>query len=395
MEVRLAIDVFAMLDDGSMTVTEFCARQGISRDTFYRYRSRVQAEGLEGLLPRSRRPRSSPGATPIEVIELVLAEHDRLRREGFDAGARSVHNWLDQDGVAGLPSPRTIHTILRRHGRVDPSPAKRPRSSYRRFEAAAPNGMWQIDATGWHLADGSLVAIVRVIDDHSRMILATVTADRENFASLWACTEQALSRYGRPVLLLSDNGGALSAKIRHGGAYSEYEIRLAKLGIAHITSSPYHPQTCGKKEREWQPLKRWLRARPPADTLQDLQRLIDSYDLIFNTRRRHQGIGNLTPHQRYQATPPVTPDPDQPVHARSQLHTTTVYPKGRIRINTFEVALGNAWTGATVTYLLHGNNAVVFSGNTLIRQLTIDRTRRYQPLPGRERKPKKPLPSNH
>src|SRR5215208_777637 len=103
MQIRLAIDVFTLLDDGSMTVTEFCAQNNVSRDTFYRYRSRLRAEGLNGLLPRSRRPRSSPNATPVEVVELILLEHDRLTAEGFDAGARSVKNWLEQDEVASLP----------------------------------------------------------------------------------------------------------------------------------------------------------------------------------------------------------------------------------------------------------------------------------------------------
>jgi transposase InsO family protein len=392
MEIRIAIQAFLLVDGGSMTVKEFCARHDISRDTFYRYQARIQAEGLEGLLPRSRRPKSSPNATPAAMVEVLLAEHARLTAEGFDAGARSIHNWLEPQGIEGLPSPRTIHKILRDHGLVERTPAKRPRSSYRRFEADAPNGMWQIDATGWHLADGQLVAIVRVIDDHSRMILATVAAERENFVALWACTEQALSQHGRPVLMLSDNGGALSAKLRHGGAYSEYELRLAQLGVAHITSSPYHPQTCGKKEREWQPLKRWLRARPTPGTLDELQLQLDSYDVIFNTLRRHQGIGNQTPQQRYQATPKATPA--QTVPPRSQIHSAHVHPHGRIRVNSLTIAIGSAWTGATVQYLLDGDHVVIFSGNILIRQLTLDRSRNYQPLPGRELKPKKPIPSN-
>lgn len=393
MEIRLAIDVFTMLDDGSMTVTEFCARHDVSRDTFYRYRSRLRAEGLNGLLPRSRRPRSSPNATPVEVIALILLEHDRLTAEGFDAGARSVKNWLEQDQVSNLPSARTIHKILRDHGRADPSPGKRPRSSYRRFEAAEPNGMWQIDATGWRLADGQQATIVRVIDDHSRKILSTLAATVENFEALWTCTEQAISRHGCPLLMLSDNGGALSAKVRHGGAYSDYEIRLAHLGVAHVTSSPYHPQTCGKKERDWQPLKRWLTAHPTPTNLDELQQLLDTYDLIFNTRRRHQGINNQTPEQAYQATPKAVAGPDHTVPTRSQLHTTKVYPGGRIRINSLDIALGKAWTGTTVQYLIDGDNAVIFHGTTLVRQLKIDRSRRYQPLPGRGLKPLKPLPS--
>ena len=40
-------------------VTALCAELGISRQTFYKYRRRYQAEGPSGLVERSRRPRSS------------------------------------------------------------------------------------------------------------------------------------------------------------------------------------------------------------------------------------------------------------------------------------------------------------------------------------------------
>lgn len=393
MEVKLAIEAFALIGDRSISVAAFCRDQGISPDTYYRYRSRVAEEGLEGLVLRSRAPLSHPNATPADLAELIVAKHDHLVSEGLDAGAISVRNWLEQEGCTGLPSARTVHKILRRFDRVEPSPQKRPHASYRRFEASAPNLMWQIDATEWELADGSPAVVVRVIDDHSRKILATQAGTSENFQTLWACTEKALTTHGIPVQVLSDNGGALSARKRHGGAYSQYEIRLAQLGILHITSSSHHPQTCGKKEREWQTFKRWLHARPRATTVAELQRQADAYDLIFNTERRHQGIGNTTPDQRYAATAKVGPSPDRPVPSRTQIRTTRVSAKGRIRINSLTVALGNAWTGATVQYLLDGDKAVVFQGPTLIRQLTLDRTRNYQPLPGRAQTPRKPLPS--
>jgi transposase InsO family protein len=139
----------------------------------------LEADGLEGLLPRSRRPRNSPNQTPVVVVELLVATHHRLVADGWDAGARSVRDWLLLDGAAGVPSARTVHKILTEHGCVAPSPAKRPHSSYRRFEALSPNGMWQIDATAWWLADGQEVAIVRVVDDHSRKVLATLAAASE------------------------------------------------------------------------------------------------------------------------------------------------------------------------------------------------------------------------
>ena len=107
----------------------------------------------------------------------------QLLEDGWDCGARSIHARLARQGVPDLPSPRTVHRILVRAGVIEAEPAKRPRSSFRRFEHAQPNGCWQIDGTGWHLASGALVCILRVIDDHSRMILASVACAGELAAS--------------------------------------------------------------------------------------------------------------------------------------------------------------------------------------------------------------------
>ena len=159
---------FAACADGPVNVTAFCAEQGISRQTFYVYRRRFRAEGIQGVLPRSRRPTRSPSMTAEAVAERVVAVHDQLLEQGWDAGARSVRDRMLGQGLSA-PSDRTIHRILAGHGRVKTSPRKRRRDSYRRFEAAAPNGMWQLDGTKRSLADGTVVCILRVIDDHSRL----------------------------------------------------------------------------------------------------------------------------------------------------------------------------------------------------------------------------------
>jgi transposase InsO family protein len=396
MEVRFAIGALVVLDEVPRgAVSGLCREYGISRDTFYRYRAQLEAEGLQGLLPRSRRPHRSPNATPPAVVELLVAKHDELVAEGWDGGARSVCNWLRLAGVDQLPSVRTVHKILAEHGRVEVSPAKRPHSSYRRFEAMSPNGMWQIDATGWHLASGESVAIVRVIDDHSRKILATLAAGSEDAVSVWECMKTALDRHGKPVVVLSDNGAAFSARRRWEGAYSEFEARLARIGVYHATCAPYHPQTCGKKERDWQPLKRWLRARPPATDLAELQRLLDGYDVIFNTQRPHQGLAGQTPEQRYRATPKTSPDPSTPPRSRTTLTRHTACPKGRITIyGRYRIALGCEWAGARLHVLHDGLHVVVFHDQELVKRLTLDPDHKDigSGLP-RGRRPTKPLRS--
>jgi hypothetical protein len=396
MEVRFAIGALVVLDEVPRgAVSRLCREYGISRDTFYRYRAQLESEGLAGLLPKSRRPHRSPNATPPEMVELLVAKHHELVGQGWDGGARSVRSWLRLAGVERLPTARTVHKILAAHGCVEASPAKRPHSSYRRFEAMSPNGMWQIDATEWRLAAGTKGVIVRVIDDHSRKILATLAAASEDGASVWACLKIALNRHGKPVVVLSDNGAAFSARRRWDGAYSEFEARLARIGVYHATCAPYHPQTCGKKERDWRPLKRWLQARPPATDLPDLQRLLNGYDDIFNTQRPHQGIADQTPDQRYFATPKAGPDPDQPPRPRTTLTRHTACSQGRIEIRgRYRIALGREWAGAHLHVLRDNLHVVVFHDQELIKRLTLDPdTKDITTANPPDRRPTKPLPS--
>lgn len=376
MDVRLAIAAFEAVDDGSASVSEVCRRLGISRDTFYRYRSRLEGEGFAGLLPRSSRPRNSPGLTSPRMVGVIVAKREELKEQGWDYGARSIHSRLKRAGVE-VPSARTVHRVLVRAGLIAAQPAKRPRASFKRFEYPAPNACWQLDGTEWCLADGSPAVILRVEDDHSRLILATRAAPAENTAHAWALMETAMSRHGRPLMLLSDGGAAFTSRRTTGGV-SVFEQRLRDHGINPVVSSPRHPQTCGKKERDWQPMKRWLNAQPAASDLEQLQRLLDAYDVLFNTDRPHQALDYNTPQERYTATakavPPPGPLPPPVTHTEQPVRGS-----GRVELgNRFAVCLGHQWTGATVTVVRDDLEVAILHEGRLIKRLTIDTSRRTQ-----------------
>jgi transposase InsO family protein len=378
MDVRLAVLAFEAVDEGELTVSAVCRRLGISRDTFYRYRRQVAAEGIAGVLSRSSRPRSSPNQTGAAMTALIVAMRARLREQGWDEGARSIRARLLRAGHPGVPSARTVHRVLVRAGLVEPEPHKRPRSSYRRFEHPDPNACWQLDGTGWPLADGRLVWILRLVDDHSRLILATRAARGETTVEALALLHTAIRRHGRPVLLLSDGGAAFTNRRIRGGI-NVFERTLRDLGITPVVSSPRHPQTCGKKERDWQPLKKWLAAQRPAATLDGLQRLLDAYDVLFNTDRPHQGIHGATPAERYRARPKVAPEPG-PRPAPVAIFDRTGGHAGQVELGEgYRLNLGHQWTGARLTVIRADEEVIVLHGTQTLRRLTIDRTRRLQP----------------
>src|SRR6185503_18109305 len=151
-------------------------------------------------------------------------------------------------GVSRVPSRASIARILTRRGQVRPQPRKRPRSSYRRFEAGRPNEMWQSDWTEWHLSERDgvrrQVAIAGTLDDHSRLLVGIGAGNGSGNGELvWAVMTAAISSYGIPMSSLTDNGMCYST--RHRGndhRPAAFETNLAALGCQSIASSPYHPQ---------------------------------------------------------------------------------------------------------------------------------------------------------
>lgn len=377
MEVRLAVAMARRVDE-KVSVTDLCEDLGVSRQTFYVYARRYAAEGLAGLLPRSRAAHSHRNRVAVDVEDAVVAKREDLLGQGLDGGARSVWAWMRRAG-ADPPSARTIHRIFVRRGLVVPQPQKRPRKSCRRFEAAAPNGCWQLDGMDWALADGTAVKVLRAIDDHSRKVFGSVVAASESAEAAWSCVQAAIAGFGAPAMLLSDNSLAFNGKRRN--VEVAMQKRLRQLGVAQVAASVSHPGTCGKNEREHQTLQKWLRAHPPAATMADLQRLVDAYDDIYNTQRPHQGLGGLvTPDERYAATPKAAAA-DHPLDAEPE-HISQVKVSSRGSVSAghhTEVQIGREWEGVVVDVARHGNHVVVFHLGQLVHSTAIDPARRYQP----------------
>ena len=162
--------------------------------------------------------------------------------------------------------------------------------------------MWQMDGFEYKLADGRAVVILQIIDDCSRFDLALRAAPSENGRGrLGGVRGHAGQRHGLPARFLTDNGGAFSGRRR--GWISRLEENLRALDVHPITSSVGHPQTCGKNERAHATVLKWLRKRPAAETLDDLQDLLDTYRDHYNHRRRKTHLNGLTPAERYALGP--------------------------------------------------------------------------------------------
>lgn len=374
-----------------VNVSAEARRLGVHRQTLHKYAGRVRLEGVDGLYPRSRRPRSSPRRLPAHVEDAVVACRKDLAGQGLDNGATSIRYQLldqpellaDADGVlAAVPSRASINRILAARGLLQVVPARRPRAATRRFARSRINELWQLDGWDTPLADGTVVTVLEIFDDCSRMLLGAHAAVSENAADTQACFQAAVAYAGGrlPAELLSDNAGAFNGSRR--GFTAPLEALVRSLGVNPISSSIGHPQTNGKVERGHQTSQRWLAARDVPETLAQLQTLLEEFQHVYNHHRHHQALHGATPAAAWAdalsagllAGPAKDPLPEATV-----ITTHTIAASGCIGVDGTEISLGKTHRGQTAVVFRTGDEATIFINGHYDHRRTLDRSCRYQP----------------
>jgi len=357
----------------------------VSKGWVSRLVTRYRTEGDTAFEPHSRRPHNSPRATPAATVALILELRHTLASRGRDAGCDTIA-WHPEHDHNIRVSTSTIHRHLRRADLVVPEPRKKPRSSYIRFQAEQPNETWQSDFTHWRLANGVDVEILCWIDDHSRYALSITAHLRVTGRTVLDTFRHAVNEHGAPFSTLTDNGMVFTTRFSGGkGGRNTFEAELVRRRIVQKNSRPNHPTTCGKVERFHQTLKKELRAQPPPATIRELQAQIDTFVDYYNHRRPHRSHPHrATPATIYTARPKAAPGQrgDDP-HYRVRRDIVNVAGSVTLRHDSrlFHIGLGRTYARTHVLVLAQDLDIRVIDAATgeIIRQLTLDTTRDYQP----------------
>lgn len=269
-----------------------CQAVGVSVRTGYRWLARYRAEGAAGLRDRPSIAHRLPRAHPPERIRAILALRG-LRMTGLDI-AHAL-------GMAHS----SVSAILARSGRGRLSLSE-PAGPVRRYERRHPGELIHIDIKklvrierAGHRAHGDRRTLVKgagweyvhvAIDDATRLAYVEVLAD-ERATTIVGFLERALvwfaARGVRAQRVMTDNGPGYVSHL-HAEA-------CRRLGIRHLRTRPYRPQTNGKGERFIQTLTRgWAYGqiyRSSAERALALGRWLDWY----NHSRPHGSLDRQTP----------------------------------------------------------------------------------------------------
>jgi transposase InsO family protein len=337
---------------------QLCKEFEISRPTGYQWWKRYQADGYQGVVEKSRRPKHSPGRTSQSLEERVI----EMRQQRPDWGARKLQVLLEQEGIE-LPVI-TVHRILLRHGLVRAQDRHRP--AVKRFERGSANELWQMDfkgPVGWEAPVGPL----SVLDDHSRYAVVLKGTWCTKAEPVREQMEQAFQECGVPEAMLMDHGTPWwNMKAVTGATW--LTLWLMKQGIRLYFSGYRHPQTQGKVERFHGAIAAALKRRG-YPSKEERQSWLDQFRHEYNHLRPHEALGMRTPgsvwsksERRYEPNPPAW-------EYETGSEVVKVAAEGHIRIAGQRWEISRALAGEWVQLIRPDDKILVYYCRSLVREL--------------------------
>lgn len=316
------------LESGLYTMTELCARHGISRKTGYKWAERYVQEGVDGLVDRSRAPLECPHRMAAEVREALL----EIRRKHPRWGPRKLLGYLrPRKPEWTLPAASTVGDLLRREGLVQPRRrrSKRPASKPPIAEAAEPNDVWATDFKGeFRTRDRRYCYPLTLSDRCSRYLLDCRGLRSTATEGARPAMERVFRKFGLPSGMICDNGSPFGSRALCG--LSRLSVWWIKLGIEPLYIQPGHPEQNGGHERMHRTLKAET-TRPPAVHLAAQQRRFNAFRKEFNEERPHEALGQRPPAEVYEPSSRPYPARLQEMEYKGHFEVRRVHRDGQIK----------------------------------------------------------------
>ena len=277
-----------------LSCAEVTGLTGMSLTAINRCVKAFKTHGVAGLDGPTRK--AAPGRKSAKRVaaEQALSQLGPLP-EGTGVG--KVQGLLYRMGFLKV-SKGTVEKVMKTQLPERPKRRKRRRNKpvkVRNFERARPNELWQTDIMTFMLKGQYRVYLIGFMDDNSRFLVGWHLFRSQTTKNVLEVFRAAIEKHGLPKEVLSDNG----RQYYTWRGKSQFTIMLTKLGIAHIRSRPYHPQTCGKIESFWRNMWQECLSAVPLSSFEEAEQKIGEYVAHYNFKRPHQGIGNLMPADRF------------------------------------------------------------------------------------------------
>ena len=324
---------------GQWSVSELCARFGISRTTGYKWLARGgTAPTMADYDDRSRAPATCPHRTPVEIEQALLA----LRRK-YGWGAKKLLHLLARRHLGTpLPARSTVNAILERHGVLRKN-RRRPRWQHPGagpVQTDTPNQVWPADFKGqFKLQNGQYCYPLTITDHFSRKLLACRALPAIRTDEVMHAFRTLFREVGLPDAIRTDNGAPFASRAIRG--LTALSVWWLQLGIVHQRIHPGSPQENGQHERMHRDMKREA-TQPPASTQRGQQQKFDHFRRRYNDERPHEALAGAVPSTQWRPSMRPYPErvraPEYPGHVQVQ----PISSAGTFRLKQHEPFLSHA-----------------------------------------------------
>lgn len=269
---------------GLYSMTELCARYGVSRQTGYKWLARYDDGGRPALRERSHAPHACPHRIAADVAELLCT----ARTAHPTWGPAKLLDWLAprHPGV-DWPAVSTAGDLLARRGLVKVRRRRRApvHPGVVPLTTREPNDLWTLDCKGqFRTRDGVYGYPLTLADQHTRFLLDCRGLPSTKGHDARRVLARAFRAYGLPRAIRTDNGVPFATCGMPG--LSQLNVWWVRLGIVHQRILPGCPQQNGAHERMHKTLKAEA-CRPPQGTCRAQQRRFDAFRREDNEERPH------------------------------------------------------------------------------------------------------------
>jgi transposase InsO family protein len=202
---------------------------------------------------------------------------------------------LDDDIVA--VSPTSVYRALKAADRLDRKWVYTVRKGTGIVQPLKPNQHWHVDVSHINV-DGTFYYLTSILDGYSRAIVHWELGETMKEQEIEVIVQKALEKPpGVRPRIISDNGPQFIAR--------DFQQFIRIVGMTHVRTSPYYPQSNGKLERWHGSLKRECIRPACPSSIDEARRRITAYVDRYNTVRLHSAIGYITPADKLQGREPV------------------------------------------------------------------------------------------
>ncbi len=265
-----------------------CQILGLNPERFYRWGSLYNLSGIDGL--KDKPPLAQ------NIVNYLLPEEEELifqyAEEHPEQHYREIKFNLEKEDV--YVSGSSVYRRLKRKGLIREHKLLKPKNLYEKPEATFPHQHWLVDLT--YIPIGKKFwYLITIIDLYSRYVVGwelspTSTARDVQRVIDFTLAEWNLHDKEAKPKIHSDNGPQMKAR--------SLKKFLKDLGVLNEYSRPHIPQDLAVLERLFRTTKQEeVYRKEYIDHLEARESLANFFD-YYSHRRPHQGIGNVTPHDR-------------------------------------------------------------------------------------------------